>query len=178
MRRILGWMAIVTLCCAAEAAAQHAGTDARLVEAQAAFDEAKQLLDAGKYTDGIQRGEHALELQQATLGATHLEVARSLELLGELYGQHGNFARAEPLLQRSLAIREAALGKDHPDVASSLNLLAELYFAQDSRSQAQLLCERALAIRDSQSSPWQEPSRRRFFAQYSRKFLFCAGTHA
>ena len=36
----------------------------------------------------------------------------------------GQYAKAEPLYQRSLKIRESQLGPDHPDVAASLNNLA------------------------------------------------------
>ena len=39
----------------------------------------------------------------------------------------GQYAKAEPLYQRSLKIREAKLGPDHPNVAASLNNLADLY---------------------------------------------------
>ena len=41
--------------------------------------------------------------------------------------RQGQYAKAEPLYQRSLAIREKALGPEHPDVATSLNNLAGLY---------------------------------------------------
>jgi tetratricopeptide (TPR) repeat protein len=60
----------------------------------------------------------------------------------------GNYAQAEPLLQRSLAIREKTLGRESFDVASSLNNLAFLYLAQGNYNQAELLYQRSLAIRE------------------------------
>ena len=54
---------------------------------------------------------------------------QSLNNLAALYNAQGQYAKAEPLYQRSLAIREKALGPEHPDVANSLNNLAELYRA-------------------------------------------------
>ncbi len=149
MWRVLGWMTLVVLCCAAGGDAGVEPTDARLVEAQSAFDEAKKLQGDGKYADALVKGEHALTLREAILGGTHLEVAACLNLLGSLYRLQGNFARAEPLIQRSLVIREAALGSHHPDVASSLNNLASLYRTQGLHDRAEPLLLRALAIREA-----------------------------
>ncbi|MDW8469031.1 MAG: tetratricopeptide repeat-containing protein [Burkholderiales bacterium] len=58
----------------------------------------------------------------------------------------GEYARALPLLQRSLAIREKALGPEHPAVAQSLNDLAGLYRAMGEYARALPLYERSLAI--------------------------------
>ena len=55
--------------------------------------------------------------------------AASLNNLGTLYQDMGDYARAEPLLRRALEIRKKAVGEDHPDYAISLNSLAELYLA-------------------------------------------------
>ena len=150
MRRVLEWTAVVVLCCtcAAHLVAGEAQRDARLVEAQAAFDEATKLKDAGKYADAIKQGEHALTLREAVLRDTHPEVASCLNLLGDLHRIQGNPAHAEPLLQRGLEIREAALGKNHPDVATALNSLAVLYAVQGQYKRAEPLLERALEIRE------------------------------
>jgi CHAT domain-containing protein/Tfp pilus assembly protein PilF len=149
MRQVFGWMTLIVLCCAAGAAAGEQQPDARLQEAQTAYDEAITLNKAGKYAEAAARGERALVLWEAVLGGTHLEVAKCLDLLGGVYQQQGNFAQAEPLLQRGLTIREAALGKDHPDIANSLYNLANLYVAQGMRGRAEPLYQRALAIREA-----------------------------
>jgi CHAT domain-containing protein/uncharacterized protein HemY len=149
MRRILGWVAVVVLCCAARAAARDNPPDARLQEAQTAFDEASSLWDAGKYADAVARGEHALALREAVLGDSHPDVATSLDTLGFHHLLRGNPAWAEPLLQRALAIREAALGPHHPEVAQTLMHLASLYTAQGLYERAEPLLQRALAIRET-----------------------------
>ncbi|KFE64395.1 hypothetical protein DB31_2189 [Hyalangium minutum] len=138
----------MALCCAASAVGAQQ-PDARLQEAQTAYDEAITLNKAGKYAEAVARGERALGLREAVLGGTHPEVATCLDLLGGVHLQQGNFAQAEPLLQRGLTLREAALGKDHPDVAQSLYNLANLYVAQGMRGRAEPLYQRSLAIREA-----------------------------
>ena len=124
MGRVRGWLLVVVLCCAAGVAHGEAPPDARLREAQTAFDEVTTLWDAGRYDDAIARGEHALALREAVLGGTHPDVARCLVLLGAHHLLRGNPVRAEPLLQRALAIQEATLGPNHPEVARTLTHLA------------------------------------------------------
>jgi CHAT domain-containing protein len=145
---VLAWVTIILLRGTAGAAAE-VKPEVRLREAQAAFDKAKELLGAGRYADGVPYGEQALALREAVHGDMHPEVARCLNLLGELHGRQVDMARAEPLFQRGLAIREATLGRDHPEVASSLTMLGELYWVQGAYSRAEPMFERALAIREA-----------------------------
>ncbi|SET32865.1 CHAT domain-containing tetratricopeptide repeat protein [Stigmatella erecta] len=147
MRKWLGWIT-VALCCIAGGAAGEEKPDARLQEAQTAYDEAMKLFAAGQYAEAVTQGEHALALREAVLGGTHPEVAHCLDLLGKAHRFQGAYDRAGPLHQRALAIREAILGKDHPDVATSLNNLANLHAEQGQYGQAEPLYERSLAIRE------------------------------
>jgi tetratricopeptide (TPR) repeat protein len=48
------------------------------------------------------------------LGPEHPEVATSLNNLALLYHSQGQYAKAEPLYQRTLAIYEKAPGPKHP----------------------------------------------------------------
>ena len=82
MRQVAGWVAMVALCCAASVAASEAPPDARLQEAQTAFDEADRFWDAGRYAEATARGEHALALREAVLGGTHPDVATAMDKLG------------------------------------------------------------------------------------------------
>jgi CHAT domain-containing protein/Tfp pilus assembly protein PilF len=148
MKRIHG-IVVVVLCCAAGVAASEERPDARLQEAQRAFDEANQRWDEGQYADAIVRGEQALALREAVLGGTHPDVATSLDMLGRHRLLQGDAVRAEALLQRALAIREAALDKNHPEIARTLNTLARLYADQGLYSRAEPLYARALAIREA-----------------------------
>jgi CHAT domain-containing protein/Tfp pilus assembly protein PilF len=153
MRRVLLWVAVVVLCCAASATAGEQQPDVRLQRAQQAFDEATALDKAGKYSEAIAQIEQALALREAVFGGSHPEVVDCLNLLGRLHRRLGDFDRAEPLIQRGLAIREAALGKNHPDVAASLNNLANLYYFQGAYERAEPLQQRGLAIREAALGP-------------------------
>ncbi|MCI0692958.1 CHAT domain-containing protein [candidate division KSB1 bacterium] len=88
------------------------------------------------------------------MGSNHLDVAISLNNLALLYEAQGNYAAAEPLLQRAFKIFERALGPDHIKVATSLNNLAQLYYmAQDKYAVADSLLQRALKIREQALGP-------------------------
>jgi CHAT domain-containing protein len=63
-----------------------------------------------------------------------------------LYSASGDYAKAEPLLKRSLTIFEKVYGPDHPDVAGSLNNLAVLYVALVDYHKAHELLKRGQQI--------------------------------
>jgi CHAT domain-containing protein len=149
MWRVLVWMAVVVVCCTANRAAGEEPVDPRLAEAQATYEEAKKLEEAGKYAEGVVQAQQALKLREAVRGGAHPEVADSLDLLGRLKWWRANHALAETLFERALATRAAALGEQHPHVATSLNNLANLYKEQGLYSRAEPLYERALAIREA-----------------------------
>ena len=75
-------------------------------------------------------------------------MAVALNNLAWLYDTMGDYAKAEPLYQRSLAIREKALGPTHPDVARSLHNLAFLEAAQRRFGLASGFFKRGLLIQD------------------------------
>ncbi|WNM64202.1 tetratricopeptide repeat protein [Candidatus Nitrospira neomarina] len=54
-------------------------------------------------------------MREQTWGSTHPEVATSLNNLGALYVNQGDYAKAESILMRALAIREHAFGPEHPN---------------------------------------------------------------
>jgi tetratricopeptide (TPR) repeat protein len=146
MQRIFAVAALLFLCCAASATVAKVPTDARLLEAQQAFDEGVRLHNARQYAEAIPLFERALALQEAVFGEMHLEVARCLNKLGTAHHLQGNYSRAEPLVQRALEIVEAALGENHPEMAAALSNLATLYKAQGNHTRAEPLYQRALAI--------------------------------
>ncbi len=119
---------------------------AELEEATRLNEQVLQLLNEGKYTEGIPLAERALAIREKVLGKEHPDVATSLNNLAELYREQGNYEKAEALYLRALAIFEKVHGKEHPLVATSLNNLALLYLAQGSYQKAEPLYLRALAI--------------------------------
>ncbi len=149
MQRRLTTTALIILWCAACATVVKAPTEARLVEAQKAFDEGLELKKAGKYAEAVPLLERALELRESVLSGMHPQVAQCLSLLGDTHSDLADYARAEPLLTRALEIREATLGENHPDVGESVNLLAVLYYFRGNYTRAESLMARALKIREA-----------------------------
>ena len=80
-------------------------------------------------------------------------MAKSLHNLANLYQNMGQYAKAEPLYQRSLKIMESKLGPDHPDVATNLNNLAILYEHMGQYAKAEPLYQRSLKIYESKLGP-------------------------
>ncbi len=88
------------------------------------------LRDRARYREAEPLLERALAICEQQLGSLHLNTARSLSNLAELYRNQGKYEQAEPLYRRALAIREQQLGSLHLDAAQSLNDLALLYRVQ------------------------------------------------
>ena len=88
-----------------------------------------------------------LAIREKALGPDHPDVAISLNNLAALYDTQGDYAKAEPLYERSLAVLEKALGPDHPSVATSLENLAALYRTTNRDAEAELMEKRAAKIR-------------------------------
>jgi len=66
--------------------------------------------------------------EQKVFGKFHVEIARSLHNLGELYFAKSRYSQAKALYRRSIAILEEALGSNHLKVAVGLQGLAKLYY--------------------------------------------------
>src|SRR5260370_16040018 len=76
-----------------------------------------------------------------------VELAATLNHLGNLYRELGHYSQAEQPYLQALKIRGALLGRTHPEFATSLNDLANLYEAVGNYTQADQLYQRALAMR-------------------------------
>jgi len=116
-------------------------------------DWAGALWRAGDYSIAEPPLERALAIREQVLGPAHVDVAETVNALGELYYLQGRYTEAEPLYHRALAIREKALGPEHPRVAESLTNLGTLYLTQWRHSKAEPLYQRALAIREKILGP-------------------------
>lgn len=95
----------------------------------------------------------ALETKERLLPADDLEIARSLNNMGNLLRLSGDVRQAEPIFERALEMREKKLGPGHPDVAQSLTGLAAARLDLGNRDEARALFERALAIREQALGP-------------------------
>jgi tetratricopeptide (TPR) repeat protein len=88
-----------------------------------------------------------LKIEEKKLGQDHLDTAKTLDNLGHLYFDTGQYAKAEPLYQRALKIREKILGAEHSSVAETLDDLAALYWAKGESAKAEPVSQRAAGIR-------------------------------
>ena len=96
-----------------------------------------------------------MEIKKRTLGENHPSYAISLNNLGGLYCEQGDYARAESLFLQAFKIRKSALGENHPDCAISLNNLAELYQTKGDYARAEPFYRQALDI--AEEGPRGEP---------------------
>ena len=101
----------------------------------AAFDRAQQLL------------EQALASGRQVLGDEHAQVAQTLDYLGVVLADKGDYRAAGQRLEEALAMRRKLLGPLHPDVAVTLAELGRVYQDQGLNQRAEPLHREALDIR-------------------------------
>ena len=80
----------------------------------------------GEYPQAIRLAEQEVAKREKTYGLEDPYVAKAIQTLGTLHLQVGDYAKAEPLLQRTLDIRKNALGEEHLDFAETLNSMGQL----------------------------------------------------
>ncbi len=90
--------------------------------------------------------EEILQILEVNVSPEHLLVGVTLNYLGILYTNMGEYEKALPLYQRALEIVEKVLGTQHPDVATTLNNLAGLYRQMGEYEKALPFYQRALEI--------------------------------
>jgi serine/threonine protein kinase/tetratricopeptide (TPR) repeat protein len=101
----------------------------------AAFDKAQQLL------------EQALASGRQVFGGEHIQVAQTLDHLGVVLADKGEYRAAGQRLEEALAMRRKLLGPQHPDVAVTLAELGRVYQDQGLNQRAEPLHREALEIR-------------------------------
>ena len=107
---------------------------------------ATQLYEDARLSEAENVAKKALELAETT-EPNELNVATSLNRLGDIYLWQARYGDAEPLYNRALAIRERLLGPEDPAVAETLNGLGELRTYEGRYSDALTFFEQALSIR-------------------------------
>ena len=80
----------------------------------------------GLYDQAVSLLQSALDKRKALYGEKHLEVARSLDRLGEVLKLKAEHDRALPMYREALALRRQMLGNEHADTARSVYELADL----------------------------------------------------
>jgi tetratricopeptide (TPR) repeat protein len=95
----------------------------------------------------------ALQIDEASFGPRHPNVAVRLTSLASLLLEVNRLAEAEPLLRRALEIDEAVYGPAHSTVGRDLNNLSGLLYATNKLSEAEPLMRRALKIGEANDGP-------------------------
>ena len=101
----------------------------------AAFDKAQQLLD-----EALARGRQVF-------GNEHVQVAHTLNYLGVVLADKGDYRGAGQRLEEALAMRRRLLGPQHPHVAVTLAELGRVYQDHGLNQRAEPLHREALDIR-------------------------------
>ncbi len=79
------------------------------------MNELGQLLDAkGLYVEAEPLMRRALEIDEASFGNNHPNIARDLNNLAQLLQATNRLQEAEPLMRKALEIFKESLGPDHP----------------------------------------------------------------
>jgi tetratricopeptide (TPR) repeat protein len=94
--------------------------------------------------------EHALEIKERAYGPDHREVAVTLAVLANMYGELGEMRKKKQLLKRTLAIHETDGGPATCETARTLTNLANVYGNLGDGDQMVDCLERALAIEEEE----------------------------
>ena len=98
------------------------------------------------------RYKRALEFNEKALGESSEVTAKSRLVLIEYYQKHGEYAKADALLRRSLAISEKDISSNPVAAALCLRQLAVNLDSQEKHKEAESLLKRSLAIAEKTKS--------------------------
>ena len=105
----------------------------------------------GGLPDTLTLAQRVVRSKQSLLGTDDRDVAPSLDNLGTVHVQRGEFRLAVPLHERALSIRTRVLGSEDPAVADSLDGLALPLIRLQRFDEARPLLVRAQRIRELRS---------------------------
>jgi tetratricopeptide (TPR) repeat protein len=101
----------------------------------------------GLYDQAVSLLQSSLDKRKALYGEKHLEVAKSLDRLGEVLKIKAEYDRALPMYREALSLRRQMLGNEHTETARSVYELAELFYLMGDYAAAEPLFREALALR-------------------------------
>lgn len=127
---------------AGEGARRGADARAAVEEAERLTNDALRLSEAKRYDEAVRLARRAVALREEGLGSNDPEVGVSLNNLGWLLGQQGDYAAAEPIQRRAIALLEKA---HDPRATLAVRNLALTLFRKGDRAAAEPLYRRVLA---------------------------------
>ncbi len=98
----------------------------------------------GKHQQSLELCETQLSHAKVTYGEESEQVATTLNNLGILHQNLGQFDEAEPLYHQAIEIARKTIGEDHPYFARQLNNLAALYEDMGRYAEAEPLYHQAI----------------------------------
>lgn len=130
----------------AELALVRAGEPAELKE-DLAIERANVLWKQARVREGRALMEDAIAARRRRGGGDDVNLARMLQLLASLLGDHGQAEAAPPLFLEALAIMERRLGPEHPNVGVVLNNFGNALEKLGKFDEARRQYERALQLK-------------------------------
>ena len=118
----------------------------RLIAAGQRLPEADRLARTNQVAAALQIYLELAQRQRQLLGDKDPELAATLDRLGGLYKDLGNYDLAETCYRQAVAIKKEVRGELNPEYASSLNNLAVLYLERAEHARAAQLFEQAAEI--------------------------------
>lgn len=119
---------------------------------QATYNLACCLEELGEPEEALKWQEEILALRRRHLG-DHVQVARSLERIGEIHLKQGRGQQAEPFLREAVAIDRRLLGADHAHYGRTLTRLARALMALEQLVEAETLLREAHSICRAKLAP-------------------------
>ncbi len=101
----------------------------------------------GLYDQAVQLLQTAYDKRRALYGERHVEVARSMDRLGEVLKLKAEYVPSEKMYREALAQRRELLGNENADTARSAYELADLLGRMGNFAEAETLLRESLAVR-------------------------------
>lgn len=100
-----------------------------------------------RYKQAMELASRACELAREHLGDGHWDFAMGLNILGLVYQDVGDYAKAEQFLLQTVEICRSTFGEKHPNLAACLNNLGGLYRTMCRYTEAEPPLRQAIEIR-------------------------------
>jgi len=113
--------------------------------------EVARLYSEGDTESAIRTAEAALKRAKTEFGPSHLNTAKSMNNLANLYFSAGRLDEAGWMYEDALAVEERELGRESPSVADTLYNFSMLLFFMKEKAKARLQLERSLEIHRAQN---------------------------
>lgn len=115
--------------------------------------EIARLYSLGDFESAVRLAEQSLARAKSEFGPSHLNTAKALNNLANLYFRTGRPDEAGWLYEDALGVEENALGRESKSVADTLYNFSMLHLYLGQKDKARVKLERARAIYKAQTPP-------------------------